>query len=71
MGIKVLPNQRDYWKRSEPFLQCPIISQVMSRPKFEAIGRGLHVLEDDDDDLDRLQKVRVLIQEIVRRCDEN
>jgi hypothetical protein len=43
----------------------------MSRPKFEAIGRGLHVLEDDDDDLDRLQKVRVLIQEIVRRCDEN
>jgi hypothetical protein len=54
MGIKVLPSHRDYWKRSEPFLYCPIISQVMSRGRFESIGRYLHVVKDDDDDPDKL-----------------
>ena len=71
MGIKVLPSQQDYWKRPEPFLYCPIISQVMSRGRFESIGRCLHVVKDDDDDPDKLQKMKVLIQEIVKRYEEN
>jgi hypothetical protein len=31
MGLKRLSNVRHYWMRSEPFLYCYVISQLLSR----------------------------------------
>jgi hypothetical protein len=37
MGLKKLPSRRMYWSREEPLYHCPLISQLMTRDRFELI----------------------------------
>ena len=46
MGIKMEPNVRCYWKKSNDFLWCPIISSIMIRNRYEHIIRCLHMHND-------------------------
>jgi hypothetical protein len=43
MGLKKLLCRRLYWSRDEPLFHCPIISQLLTRDRFELITRCLHV----------------------------
>lgn len=73
MGLKELPNIRQYWDRRE-FYCCPIISEVMTRKRFEAITRCIHLVDNtmivsDRDDpalYDKLAKVRWVVEAFVR-----
>ena len=78
MGVKPLPNHRAYWRSSVPFLHCPVISSCMSRSRFERITACLHIVDDrllptnrGDANHDKLGKVRWLLQEVRRKCQEN
>jgi hypothetical protein len=77
MGIKKLPDFKDYWF-TEPFLRCPVISSLMSRQQFLQIMRCLHVTKTEDLNIDRaspqydkMYKVRWLFEEIGNMCKEN
>jgi hypothetical protein len=74
MGIKKLPSIRNYWARSDPLLQCPIISKIMTRERFEQITRCLHVAnapststDPKSPTYDKLHKLRWMIDEIRTR----
>lgn len=45
MGMKVTPTIRDYWSKYA-FWHCPIISEVMTRDRFECILRCLHYADN-------------------------
>jgi hypothetical protein len=71
MGLKQLPNIRSYWGRQD-FYRCPVISEVMSRKRFEAITRCLHLADNtqvennrDSPSYDKIAKVRWLVEEFV------
>ena len=34
---------RLYWSRDEPLIHCPVISQTMTRDRYEQISQCLHV----------------------------
>lgn len=78
MGIKRLPNHRSYWTRSNQFLYCPSISSIMTSRRYEDITRCLHVVDDtvaavndDDNEFDRLRKMRWLLRELQQRFKSN
>jgi hypothetical protein len=71
MGIKKLPSTRLYWSRDEPLLHCHVISQLMTRDRFELITRFLHVASappsvtnKDNPTYDKLHKIRWMLDEI-------
>lgn len=72
MGCKRLPSHRQYWMRSESFLHCQLISEVMSRDRWEQILRCLHLVDNNtvvrdpkDPTFDRIAKTRWLVDMFV------
>lgn len=73
MGMKKVPNRRLYWSTVEPLYHCPVISQILTRDRFECITRCLHVAlapahvqDRKSPTYDKLHKIRWLVDEI---CD--
>jgi hypothetical protein len=71
MDLKKLPCIRLYWSRDEALFHCPIISQTMTRERFELISRCLHVAnapmcEQDrgNSAYDKLHKLRWMLYEV-------
>jgi hypothetical protein len=71
MGIKKLPSTRLYWSRDEPLLHCHVISQLMTRDRYENITSCLHVAsappsvtDKDSPTYDKLHKIRWMLDEI-------
>ena len=46
MEMKVLPCKRGYWMNTKSFLYCQQITFVMSKRRFEAIRKCLHIKDD-------------------------
>jgi hypothetical protein len=74
MGLKKLPSKRLYWSRDEPLFRCPIISQLMTRDRYELITRCLHIAnaplaetDPSSSTYDKLHKVRWMMDEIRER----
>jgi hypothetical protein len=67
MGLKDLPNIRLYWSESD-FYGCPLIKSCISRQRFEAITRCIHLVDNSGlhppghPDHDKLGKVRWLVE---------
>lgn len=68
MGLKEFPHIRCYWDR-QPFYNCPLISKTMTRKRFEAITRCLHLVNNEevvtdhsDPAYDKIAKVRWLCE---------
>ena len=74
MGIKNLPNIRCYWSEEEPLLQCPMISKLFTRERFESITRCLHVANEASSGtsagIDKIGKVRWLHEVVCIRCEK-
>lgn len=71
MGLKGFPNIRCYWDQRS-FYTCPVISEVMTRKRFEAIIRCVHLVNNEavvtdrtDPSYDKIAKVRWLIEAFV------
>jgi hypothetical protein len=71
MGVKKLPSTRLYWSRREALFHCSVISQVMTRERYELITRCLHVanapadvMDRDSATYDKLHKVRWMVDEV-------
>lgn len=45
MGVKKNPGVKSHWAHSEPLLWCYVISNVMTRDRFLAISRCLHIVD--------------------------
>jgi hypothetical protein len=77
MGVKLLPNHQAYWKRSNPFMHCHVISNCMSRSRFERLTACLHIVDDRgfpnhrDPNYDRLGKIRWLLEKVRRSFEKN
>ena len=76
MGLKPLPTRRMYWD-TRPFYGCPLISSAMSRQRFEAIVRCIHLVDNSklakdasDPQYDKIGKVRWLIEGFSRISQE-
>jgi hypothetical protein len=76
MGMKQLPNRRMYWD-SRPFYSCPLISTAMTRTRFEAIVRCIHLVDNEtlqqdskDPTFDKIGKVRWLIEDFAQKSRE-
>lgn len=72
MGLKDLPHRRLYWDRRH-FYYCPIIGAVMTRHRFEAIVRCVHLVNNEtlvrDPEAigyDKIGKVRWLLESFSR-----
>jgi hypothetical protein len=68
MGCKKLPSVWHYWKRSEQFIHCQLISQVMTLARWEMILHCLHLVNNEevirdvnDPRFDRIAKTRWLV----------
>lgn len=68
MGLKEFPHIRCYWAK-KPFYNCPVISEVMTRRRFEAIIRCVHLVNNEDvvtdkssPEFDKIAKVRWLCE---------
>lgn len=68
MGLKPLPNRRLYWD-SLGFFGCELIQSCMSRNRFEAIGRCIHLVDNrglptdaSHPEYDKIGKVRWLME---------
>ena len=75
MGLKKLPSHRLYWSKDEPLFHCLVISQMMTRDRYEAISRCLHVAnaptsvtDRDSPTYDKLHKIRWMLDEVRDRC---
>jgi hypothetical protein len=71
MGVKKLPSTRLYWSRNEALFHCSVISQLMTRERYELITRCLHVanapahiMDHGSTTYDKLHKVRWLVDEV-------
>jgi hypothetical protein len=69
--VKKLPSTRLYWSRNEALFHCSVISQLMTRERYELITRCLHVVNAPAHVMDRgstiydkLHKVRWLVDEV-------
>lgn len=75
MGLKKLPHVRCYWMKDVPLFFCPVISQIISRERFESITRCLHVAYQEEGEAvrseapDKIRKVRWLNDTIKKRCE--
>lgn len=71
LGIKRLPNKRLYWTTEELMFHYQVISQVMTRNRFELITRCLHVAfaplnvqNRKSPTYNKLHKLRWLVDEV-------
>ncbi|KAI0210525.1 hypothetical protein LSAT2_004722, partial [Lamellibrachia satsuma] len=61
MGIKVLPEYKDYWS-SDPVLNDPFVSGIMPRKRYEKLSQYFHCsITAEEDPQDKLAKVRPMI----------
>jgi hypothetical protein len=74
MGLKKLLCRRLYWSRDEPLFHCPIISQLLTRDRFELITRCLHVTnapphvkDRSSATYDKLHKLKWMLEEVRER----
>jgi hypothetical protein len=74
MGLKRLLSHRLYWTRDQLLFNCPIISRLMIRDRYEFITRCLHVENAPPDvcdrsspNYDKLHKVRWMLDEVQER----
>jgi hypothetical protein len=71
MGLKDLPNIRLYWSPNE-FYSCPLIKFCMTRQRFEAITRCVHLVDNNSlpepgqPGYDKLGKLRWLVEHFSR-----
>ena len=71
IGINKLPEMRDYWAFSDQ-LHYSLISDRISRSRFESITRNLHftnhtnLLQRGDPEYDKLQKIRPAINHLTQ-----
>ena len=56
MGLKEVLHIRCYWDR-RPFYNCPLISECMTRKRFEAITQCLYLVNNDNLVFDRTDQV--------------
>lgn len=67
MGLKDVPNLRLYWS-SKQFYGCPVIQSCMTRSRFEAIIRCVHLVDNKtlpspgEEGHDKIGKVRWLVE---------
>jgi hypothetical protein len=73
MGIKKFLCTRSYWSMN-PLLHCPVISQLMTRDRFEQITQCLHVANAPESArnksspaYDKLHKIRWMLDEVRER----
>ena len=71
MGLKKLAQIRSYWKKRALF-GCCAIKSIMTRDRFEAILRFIHLVDNQklvqkgSPGYDKLDKVRWLLEDFVR-----
>jgi hypothetical protein len=44
MGMKRQPNRKSYWQKEGSVFHCPIISNIMTRERFQSLTRCLHIM---------------------------
>jgi hypothetical protein len=75
MGLKDLPNIRLYWSPND-FYDCPLIKLCMTRQRFEAITRCIHLVDNNtlhepgQPGHDKLGKLRWLVEHFSRVSQE-
>lgn len=74
MGLKKLPNNRQYWSRGS-FFGCPIVRGAMRRARFEQITSNVHLVDNTtlvtdkaSNEYDKIAKVRWLLDGFVSTC---
>jgi hypothetical protein len=74
MELKKLPSKRLYWSHTKPLFRCSLISQWMSRDRYELITRCLHVAnalaevqDPSSPSYDKLHKLQWMIDEVCNR----
>lgn len=70
MGIIRAPEIEDYWRRSW-VSEITFFSRVMPRDRFELIFWMLHVSHADTGTVRRIDKVRLLLEKIVDKFQQN
>jgi hypothetical protein len=76
MGMKWQPNIQSYWEKEGSLFHCPIISSIISRDRFCALRRCLHItnptmyeyIEKGDPRYDKLRQVRWMVDDICEAC---
>jgi hypothetical protein len=43
IGMKKQPSVKSYWQKRGSFLHCPVISNIFTRERFQAITSCLHL----------------------------
>jgi hypothetical protein len=43
IGLRKQPNVKTYWQRQGSFFHCPVISQIFTRARFQALTKCLHI----------------------------
>lgn len=76
-GLQKLPSIQNYWRRSEDFIHCQLISEVMTLARWEQILQCLHLVDNDlivkdvnNPKFDRIAKTRWLIDMFMRVSEE-
>jgi hypothetical protein len=71
MGLKKQPNMKTYWQRKGSLFHCPVISQIFTRDRFQAITRCLHIMNParyvtnrKEPGYDKMGQVRWLVDEL-------
>ena len=68
MGIVSKPNLKSYWSTNRS-TDTPYFAEVMARHRFLALLSYLHfVNKDEEDDNDRLKKIRPILYIVVSNC---
>ena len=76
MGMKKQPNLKTYWEKHGSFFHCPTISNIMTRTRFWALRRCLHItnpatyvhIERGDILFDKSSQILWLINSIRSAC---
>ena len=74
MGVLHLPHLDMYWQIDEEILSTPGLSEIMSRNRFQQIGRFLHLADNAKQvmqDVTKLFKVRNVLNLITTQCAAN
>ena len=66
-GYNTVPSRRDYWSSGRD-LQCPFVSNAISRNRFEAILQHIHFADNQRlDKSDKMAKLRPLMKHLQTR----
>jgi hypothetical protein len=75
MGMKRLPNVKAYWAKSEPFFYCAVIGGLLTRKRYLALTRCLHITDPatytipvGSPNYDKMHQTRWLVDRIREAC---